>query len=154
VVAGVEPTPLRAGQGGTIMTAGYHNEVCMGDVEAFSGRQDKSSAAPEPVVHTPTPASVSFNRLELREILNVYGRMVAAGEMRDYAIDFLRDRAVFSLFRRMGEVPLYRIEKNPALRARQGAYSVIAATGLILKRGDDLPRVLAVLDKKLRLVSG
>ena len=99
------------------------------------------------------PPSVSFDRGELREILNVYGRLVAAGEMRDYAIDMMRDKAVFSLFRRMGEVPTYRIEKDPKLRSRQGAYSVIAATGLILKRGHDLARVLAVLDRRLKLVT-
>ena len=84
----------------------------------------------------------------------MYGRLVAAGEMRDYAIDMLRDKAVFSLFRRMGDVPTYRIEKDPKLRSRQGAYSVIAATGLILKRGHDLARVLAVLEKqRLKLVT-
>ena len=99
------------------------------------------------------PSDVSFDRTELRHILNVYGRLVAAGEMRDYAIDMLRDRAVFSLFRRMGEVPTYRIEKEPRLRNRQGAYSVIAATGLILKRGHDLPRVLSVLDRRLKVVA-
>ena len=104
---------------------------------------------------TPPPASpsISFDRHELRVILDVYGRLVAAGEMRDYAIDMLRDRAVFSLFRRMGEVPTYRIEKDPRLRNRQGAYAVIAATGLILKRGHDLRRVLSVLDNKLKLVT-
>lgn len=80
--------------------------------------------------------------------------MVAAGEWRDYAIDFLRDQAVFSVFRRTSEAPLYRIEKTPRLARRQGAYSVVAAGGLILKRGPDLARVLAVLEKKtLRLVT-
>ena len=78
--------------------------------------------------------------------------MVASGEWRDYAIDFMRDRAVFSVFRRASEVPIYRIEKNPRLARRQGAYSVITATGLILKRGPDLDRVLRVLDHSLRLV--
>jgi hypothetical protein len=80
--------------------------------------------------------------------------MVAAGEWRDYAIDFLRDRAVFSVFRHAAEVPIYRIEKNPKLARRQGAYSVITATGLILRRGHELERVLRVLDEKLiRLVA-
>jgi hypothetical protein len=103
----------------------------------------------------PSVPVIAFDKHELREILNVYGRLVAAGEMRDYAIDMLRERAVFSLFRRMGEVPTYRIEKDPKLRNRQGAYSVISATGLILKRGHDLARVLAVLDKqRLKLVGG
>lgn len=78
--------------------------------------------------------------------------MVAAGEWRDYAIDTLKDRAVFSIFRRTSEVPLYRIEKNPKLARRQGAYAVISQTGMILKRGSDLARVLRVLDKSLSLV--
>ncbi len=90
---------------------------------------------------------VAFNRHELSEILKVYGRMVAAGEWRDYAIDHLSDRAVFSIFRRSSEVPLYRVEKNPKLARRQGAYSVIAQTGMILKRGGELGRVLRVIDK-------
>ena len=94
-----------------------------------------------------SPAAISFNREELREILNLYGRKVAAGEWRDYAIDFSRERAVFSVFRRAAEVPLYRIEKEPKLAARQGAFSVSNAAGLILKRGHQLVRVLRVLDK-------
>jgi hypothetical protein len=99
------------------------------------------------------PATVFFTRAEFREILNLYGRKVAAGEWRDYAIDFGREKAVFSVFRHTSEVPLYRIEKNPRLARRQGAYSVIAATGLILKRGQDLARVLAVLEKAVRLAA-
>ncbi|HWB45783.1 MAG TPA: DUF2794 domain-containing protein [Hyphomicrobiaceae bacterium] len=102
----------------------------------------------------PAPRAATFDRHELNEILSVYGRKVAAGEWRDYAIDFERDRAVFSVFRRSSEVPLYRIEKSPKLARRQGAYSVIAATGLILKRGHDLKRVLSVLDPGLRLAAG
>ena len=98
------------------------------------------------------PARVTFTRRELDRILNLYGRMVADGEWRDYAIDFMRDRAVFSVFRRSSEVPIYRIEKNPKLARKQGAYSVISATGLILKRGPDLDRVLRVLDNSLKLV--
>jgi len=97
-------------------------------------------------------ASVMFNRGELNRILNLYGRMVAAGEWRDYAIDALKDRAVFSVFRRSSEVPLYRIEKDPRLARKQGAYSVISATGLILRRGPDLDRVLLAIDRKLALV--
>ena len=85
-------------------------------------------------------------------ILNLYGKKVAAGEWRDYAIDFNRDTAVFSVFRHSSQCPLYRIEKNPKLARRQGAYSVITPTGLILKRGSDLARVLAVLDKSVRMV--
>jgi hypothetical protein len=95
-----------------------------------------------------------FTCAEFKEILNVYGRKVAAGEWRDYAIDFGRDKAVFSVFRRASEVPLYRIEKQPRLARRQGAYSVVAATGLILKRGNDLSRVLGALEKSVRLAVG
>jgi Protein of unknown function (DUF2794) len=95
---------------------------------------------------------IAFDRRELAQILNVYGRKVASGEWRDYAIDTLKEKAVFSVFRRASETPLYRIEKAPKLARRQGAYSVIAATGLILKRGSDLGRVLRALDRGLRLV--
>jgi hypothetical protein len=94
------------------------------------------------------PQLISFNRLELSQILSIYGYGVAEGEFRDYAIDMLRDRAVFSIFRRTAEAPLYRIEKNPTLARRQGAFSVIATTGLILKRGHELCRVLRVFDKR------
>jgi hypothetical protein len=101
------------------------------------------------------PASrVTFERKELDRIFNLYGRKVAAGEWRDYAIDFLRDRAVFSVFRRASEVPLYRIEKNPKLARKQGAYSVISATGLIVRRGHELDRVLRAIDKSVSLVAG
>lgn len=95
---------------------------------------------------------VTFNRRELDRILGLYGRKVAAGEWRDYAIDFLKDRAVFSVFRRASEVPIYRIEKNPRLARRQGAYSVISATGLIVRRGHELDRVLRAIDKSLSIV--
>ncbi len=98
------------------------------------------------------PATVTFDRRELFEILKVYGRRVAEGEWRDYAIDHTRERAVFSVFRRTAEAPLYRIEKNPKLAGRQGLYAVVAQGGTILKRGPDLVRVLAVLEKKPRLV--
>ena len=99
------------------------------------------------------PRQVSFNRQELRRILDLYGRMVAEGEWRDYAIDFTRDKAVFSVYRRTSEMPLYRIEKDPRLARRQGAYAVVAASGLILKRGPDLDRVLRAIDKPLRVVA-
>jgi hypothetical protein len=95
---------------------------------------------------------VTFNRLELNRILNLYGRMVADGEWRDYAIDFLRDRAVFSVFRRASEVPIYRIEKDPRLARKQGMYSVISASGLILRRGHELDRVLLAIERKLAVV--
>lgn len=92
---------------------------------------------------------VRFERTELNRILTIYGRMVAAGEWRDYALDFLDDRAVFSVFRRTAEVPLYTIEKRPKLKSKQGQYSVVAAGGQILKRGHELAQVLRVLEKKL-----
>ena len=94
----------------------------------------------------------SFSRRELNAIFSLYGAKVAAGEWRDYSIDFLKDKAVFSIFRRSTERPLYRIEKDPKLTKRQGAYSVVAMTGLILKRGHDLAKVLGVLDRKLSVV--
>ena len=99
-----------------------------------------------------SPNRVTFNRFELNRILNLYGRMVADGEWRDYAIDFLKERAVFSVFRRASEVPIYRIEKDPRLARKQGMYSVISATGLILRRGHELDRVLLAIDRKLAVV--
>jgi hypothetical protein len=102
---------------------------------------------------TAAPTHVTFSRRELNRILDLYGRKVAAGEWRDYAIDFLKDRAVFSVFRRASESPLYRIEKNPKLARRQGAYSVISATGLIVRRGHELDRVLRSIDVSLSLVA-
>ncbi|ARO32100.1 MULTISPECIES: DUF2794 domain-containing protein [Rhizobium] len=98
------------------------------------------------------PLPVTFHRRELDAILWIYGRMVGEGEWRDYAIDHLKDRAVFSVFKRSGEMPLFRIEKNPKLAAKQGAYSVININGMILKRGHELNQVLKVFDKTLKLV--
>jgi hypothetical protein len=104
---------------------------------------------------TPFPNSknaydkVAFDRHELGAILGLYGQMVAAGEWRDYGMSFLKDVAVFSVFRRTAENPMYRIEKRPKLRGRQGMYSVIAMDGQILKRGHDLRSVLRVFDRKL-----
>jgi hypothetical protein len=97
-------------------------------------------------------APVRFDRRELDQILKLYGRMVAANEWRDYAIDSLSDRAIFSVFRRTSETPLFQIVKNPKLARKQGAYSVVGTTGLILKRGHELANVLRVFDKALRLV--
>ena len=107
-----------------------------------------------PLRHSPPQAGpVTFDRHELRDILNLYGRKVAEGEWRDYAIDFGRDKAVFSIFRRAAEYPLYRVVKDPKLAAKQGAFAVVTTTGLILKRGSDLKRVLAVLDRgRLKVV--
>lgn len=99
-------------------------------------------------------AATSFTRPELTRILSVYGHFVAAGEWRDYAIDHLKDAAVFSVYRRASEVPLYRIEKRPKLSGRQGAWSVVSMTGAILKRGHELAQVLRVFDKqRLRLAA-
>ena len=95
------------------------------------------------------PEQVSFDRKELGVILRVYGRMVAAGEWRDYAIAALRDVAVFAIFRRTAETPLYRIEKRPKLRARQGLYAVVGPEGQVMRRGHDLDQVLKVLERRL-----
>ena len=103
---------------------------------------------PTPFVATPDDR-VSFHRTELGPILTLYGRMVAAGEWRDYGISALRDMAVFSVFRRTAENPLYRIEKRPKLRLKQGQYAVVSMDGQILKRGNDLAAVLRVLERKL-----
>ena len=95
------------------------------------------------------PDQVAFDRRELAVILGLYGRMVAAGEWRDYGMSFLKDVAIFSVFRRTAEHPIYRIEKRPKLRGRQGMYAVIGMDGQILKRGSDLKTVLRILDRKL-----
>jgi hypothetical protein len=89
---------------------------------------------------------VGFDRRELNTILNLYGRKVASGEWRDYAMDFLKDRALFSIYKRTSERPLYVIEKNPKLRARQGQYNVTSQDGRVLKRGHELENVLRVLE--------
>ena len=94
-------------------------------------------------------AQVAFHRTELAPILSLYGRMVAAGEWRDYGMSFLREAAVFSVFRRTAENPLYRIEKRPKLRLKQGQYAVIGMDGQVLKRGTELRQVLQVLERKL-----
>ena len=98
---------------------------------------------------TSIPPQVAFQRNELNVIMSLYGRMVAAGEWRDYGISCLREFAVFSVFRHTSENPLYRIEKRPKLRHKQGMYSVVGMDGQILKRGQDLKTVLRVLEKKL-----
>lgn len=97
---------------------------------------------------TPNPV-VAFHRTELAVILSIYGRMVAAGEWRDYGISSLKDVAVFSVFRRTAEHPMYRIEKRPALRGKQGMYSVMGMDGQVLRRGHDLKAVLRILERKL-----
>ncbi|MDB4111414.1 DUF2794 domain-containing protein [Yoonia sp.] len=101
-----------------------------------------------PLQHS-APEQVAFHRTELNLILGLYGRMVAASEWRDYGLSHLRDAAVFSVFRRTAENPLYRIEKRPKLRMKQGQYAVIGMDGQVLKRGNDLRQVLRVLERKL-----
>ncbi|WDI33227.1 DUF2794 domain-containing protein [Hyphococcus flavus] len=100
------------------------------------------------------PEPVAFTRSELTRILAVYGYFVAAGEWRDYGIDHMRDAAVFSIFRRASELPIYRIEKRPSLAKKQGAWVVVSMTGAIVKRGHDLAQVLKVFDRqKLKLAT-
>ncbi|MBB4065265.1 DUF2794 domain-containing protein [Gellertiella hungarica] len=127
--------------------------------EDFSSERRGADSEAGPVVvdlreyrQSRDPLPVTFHRRELDMILWIYGRMVGEGEWKDYAIDHLKDRAVFSVFKRSGEMPLYRIEKNPKLAAKQGAYSVVNTHGMILKRGHDLRQVLKVFDKVLKLV--
>jgi hypothetical protein len=95
------------------------------------------------------PSQIGFDRIELTRILDLYGRMVAAGHWRDYAIELGRDAAVFAAFRRTAERPEYRIEKRPALRGRQGMWALVTEAGVVLKRGHDLPGVLAPLERRL-----
>lgn len=110
----------------------------------------REGSCPPPRIGFPGSAvQVRFDRRELNCILGLYGRMVAAGEWRDYAIDFHDDCAVFSIYRRTSEMPLYRIEKRPRLKARQGQYAVTAIAGRILKRSHELDAVLRVLERKL-----
>lgn len=118
----------------------------------FRPRRAGYPSEPAPTVQSEPAAQIVFNRQELMAILAVYGRKVATGEWRDYAIDLTRDKAVFSIFRRASEVPLFRIEKDPKLARKQGAYSVVAAGGLIMKRGQDLARVLDIFDKRLEVI--
>ena len=92
---------------------------------------------------------VSFQKPELTIILSLYGRMVATGEWRDYGISSLKEVAIFSIFRRTAENPIYKIEKRPKLRNRQGEYAVVGINGQILKRGHDLKSVLGILERKL-----
>lgn len=96
----------------------------------------------------PQRGVVFFDRRELGVLLRLYGRQVAAGEWRDYAIDGGAEAAVFSVFRRASEAPLYRIEKRPALARRQGAWAVLGQGGVMLRRGHELPQVLRVFDAR------
>jgi Protein of unknown function (DUF2794) len=130
-------------------------ETPLSDTDPIVFRPRRAGAPQDLVASSATePARQTvFNRQELSAILAVYGRKVASGEWRDYAIDLNRDKAVFSVFRRASEFPVYRIEKDPKLARKQGAYSVVAAGGLILKRGHDLTRVLEVLEKRLAIIN-
>ena len=100
----------------------------------------------------PAPALVRFSRQELTVILTVYGRKVARGEWRDYAVDMLRDRALFSIFRRASEVPKFVIEKEPGMRNRQGLYRVTDGQGRVLRRGHELDKVLRIIDHELVVI--
>jgi Protein of unknown function (DUF2794) len=102
--------------------------------------------------HRPQHMPVMFDRRELDKILQIYARMVGTGEWRDYAIDSFGDHATFSIYRRHSEHPLYRVEKNPKLARKQGAFSVVSANGVVLKRGHDLASVLAVFNRSLKLI--
>lgn len=119
----------------------------------FMPQQRKSESmndhGPIPLYPSHAPQQVAFHRTELGVILSLYGRMVAAGEWRDYGISCLKDVAIFSVFKRTAENPLYRIEKRPKLRNRQGQYAVVGIDGSVLKRGQDLKTVLRVLERKL-----
>ncbi|MEM8800764.1 MAG: DUF2794 domain-containing protein [Pseudomonadota bacterium] len=119
-------------------------------LQSFKKPATSTVLAAKPVPSA-NPAQVTFSRIELSEILKVYGRRVAAGEWRDYAMDFEKERAVFSIFKRTSEMPVYRIEKNPKLQRKQGAFSVIAASGMVLKRGHELAQVLKVFETKRHL---
>lgn len=111
-----------------------------------------SNITPFPRLHsgsTAAPTQTGFDRLELSRIMDLYGRMVSAGQWRDYAIDFNRDVATFSAFRRAAERPEFRIEKRPSLRHRQGMWALIGETGAVLRRGQELAGVLAPVERRL-----
>ena len=95
------------------------------------------------------PLQIGFSREELTRILDLYGRMVAAGKWRDYAMDFTRDAASFAAFRRAAERPQARIEKRPDLRGRQGMWTLFGEHGQVLKRGHELPGVIAPVERRL-----
>jgi hypothetical protein len=109
---------------------------------------------PFPDLKSP-PTQIGFDRIELKRIMDLYGRMVAAGQWKDYAIEFRGDAAVFWAFRRAAERPEYKIEKRPALRSRQGMWALIGESGTVLKRGHELGPVLAPIERRLmKLVGG
>lgn len=109
---------------------------------------------PHRVHSNPTKAAqtVSFDRYEINILMSVYGRQVAQGRWRDYALDFLKDRAVFSIYKHTSEMATFRIEKNPKLARKQGMYRILSQSGQTLKRGSDLKTVMRTLDKQIRLL--
>ncbi len=117
-------------------------------IEPIAFRPRSAGTPGPPDLKSEPSRQTTFDRYELTAILDLYGRKVASGEWRDYALDLLRDKAVFSVYRKASEYALYRIEKDLRLARKQGAYSVIAAGGLIMKRGHDLRRVLSILEDR------
>jgi len=134
-----------------------HNSGQTGDLISLASRKPLASSGIQNSFVASTgnpskPSQISFDRIELNAILRVYGFRVADGDWRDYAIDHLKDRAVFSIYRRASEVPLFTVEKEPKLAKKQGAYCVRNQKGMILKRGHDMAQVLKVFDRKISLV--
>ncbi|MEE9376396.1 MAG: DUF2794 domain-containing protein [Rhizobiaceae bacterium] len=134
-----------------------HSKKTSADLISLAARKPLASSGVGNTIVSSTgnpvkPTQIGFDRRDLSAILRIYGFKVANGEWRDYAIDHLKDRAVFSVFRGAGEAALYTIEKNPKLGRRQGAYSVISSSGVVLKRGQEISQVLKVFEKQLKLV--
>ncbi|MEP0519864.1 MAG: DUF2794 domain-containing protein [Hyphomicrobiales bacterium] len=124
---------------------GALSKTTSAQVHSFPNSPSKSSKKP-------LQKQITFNRGELDAILRVYGFKVAGGEWRDYAIDHMKDKAVFSIFRRASEMPMFYVEKDPSLARKQGMYKIVAASGHIMKRGHELKQVLKVLEKPLKIV--
>ena len=139
---------LRTGHWGGIFVAKLRRGLIKPPDRCTIGSMTVQEPTPFPKAQG-VPDKIAFDRKELSVIMGLYGRMVSAGEWRDYGMSFLKDVAIFSVFRRTAEHPIYRIEKRPKLRGRQGMYAVIGMDGQILKRGHDLRTVLRVLDRKL-----
>lgn len=113
------------------------------------------TVTPFPLPHGRQVGQIGFDRIELNRILDLYGRMVAAGHWKDYAIDLGHEAAVFAAFRRSAERPEYRIEKRPALRNRQGMWALVAEHGAVLRRGHELGPILAPIERRLvKLIEG
>ena len=150
--------PLATGRKRRFHDRGITTERALADPAAEQQKPPRldivvANDTPPPRMGGPrAPLTVRFNRHELQAILDVYGRHVAQGAWRDYAIDFLKDRALFSIYRNHSERPLYVIEKNPKNRERQGQFMLISQHGRVLKRGHELDNVLRVLEPSLSLV--